>query len=199
MEDRSSQPPTPPGPPARVLNQPPSPQPSSLLRTWLPLVGVLALVGWLGWERYQRSQQPEPLIVAIADTTPPPASFSEGLPPAADTAIMNLVRGDCQTAAAHFRTARRGAPETARLWVLEGAAFVCAGAPDEARDVLDAITASEAPPSQAWWFLAQACLMQGDTNCAIPALNETILVDKRHRRQAEGQLRQLQAALQQLR
>ena len=185
-------------PPTPMIDQPPSPPQGSTLRSVLPLVIVLALLGWLGWERLQRAQQPPALVVSLADATPPAASFSEKLPATADGGIMSLARGDCHTAAANFRTARRGAPDHARLWVLEGAAFICAGQPDEARDVLDEVAATDAPPRQVWWYLAQACLMQGDTTCAALKLNRAILEDKRHRRQAQGQLRQLQVALDQL-
>jgi hypothetical protein len=202
MADHPAQPPralAPAEPPTRVLDQPPLPPPARSLWSYLLLLVIVVLLAWLGFERLQRAQLPPPLIITIADTTPPTASFSENLPSSADGAIMSLVRGDCLTAAANFRTARRGSPEVGRLWVLEGAAFVCAGDAAEARDVLEEVTAAtEVPPRQAWWYLAQACLMQGDIPCAVPALNQTILTDKRHRRKAEGQLRQLQAAQEQL-
>lgn len=180
-------------PPAVVLNQPPNPDPPRF--TWQNLLWgglIIGLLGWGSWERFQRSQQPEPLIVALADITAPTASFSDAFPSAADAAIMSLARGDCLSAAAAFRTARRGHSDMARLWVLEGASFVCAGQPDDARPVLEQILGTDNPPRQGWWYLAQACLLQGDAECAHDALERSIAVDSRHRRQAEIQRMNIQ-------
>ena len=181
-----------------MLRQPPSPPAGWTWRQGLALLALLAGAGWLLWTSIDRTSRPEPLLVAIAETDPPQVSFSDDLPAAADAGVMGLARGDCQTAAASFRTARRGAPEVARLWVLEGAALVCAGRPAEARDVLEDSAAQADPNRQVWWFLAQACLMEGDADCATISLNRVLLEDGRHRRRAEEQLARLRDAQLQL-
>ena len=187
--------PPPPAARPRVLDQPPGPAPPgrSLWRSAVPLVAALLGLGWLVWGSglWEQVRRPEPLLVALAETDAPRAFFDEGLPSSAEGGMMNLARGDCQTAAANFRTARRGAPEQARLWVLEGGAFVCAGLPAEARSVLEAAGEQQEPSRLRWWYLAQACLMQGDAACAADALHHTIAEDPRHERRAEAQLARL--------
>lgn len=181
-------------PAASVLNQPPGPSQDGF--GWFGAVVLLAIAGGLLWTVFGRqlsSQTPNPMLASIAETGVPTTSFSEELPASANNAMMSLVRGDCQTASAQFRTARRGMPGLKRLGVMEGASLICAGAADEARDTLELIATDDAPPQQVWWYLAQSCLLQADADCAQVALNQSILVDRRHRRQAEQQLRQLQS------
>lgn len=181
-------------PAAAVLNQPPiTSKDRSGLFGAIVLASIAGVLLWANVGRKMTSSPPDPRIATLAVVEVPSTRFSEELPSAANSAMMSLVRGDCQSAAAQFRTARRGMPEVSRLGVMEGAAFLCAGSSDEARNILEQLAADEAPPRQVWWYLAQVCLLQADADCAQISLNQSILVDRQHHQQAEQQLRQLQS------
>lgn len=128
---------------------------------------------------------------SIAVTAAPRVEFSESLPEAAETGMMDLARGDCQTAAAHFRTAGRRNPDQPRIRLLEGASLLCAGDAYAAHEVLLPLSEQKTPPDLMWWYLAQSCLLIGDASCALESLATSAEVDARHRVRARRQQRQL--------
>ena len=175
--------------------QPPGPPPGPwpLLRAALPLLAIAGFAGWMVWgEDPKQSDSP---YASIAVLTPPRVEFSESLPEAAETGMMDLARGDCQTAAAHFRTAGRRNPDQSKIRMLEGASLLCAGDASAAHGVLEPLSELNAPPALMWWYLAQACLVTGDVGCALDALEASAEVDPRHRERARRQQRQLMVLL----
>ncbi len=165
--------------------QPPGPPtgPWPLVRAAIPLVLILGALGWVLWDR-ERAAAPR-------------VEFSDTLPESAEAGMMDLARGDCQTASAHFKTAARRNPDQPRIRVLQGASHLCAGDAAEALDVLQPLADLPTAPPQMWWYLAQACLIQGDTDCALEALEQAMEKDPRHREGARRQQRQLMVLLSQ--
>ena len=191
--DRGSQPdnvlrprwkPQPPGPP---------PGPWPLIRAAIPMLVAAGFFAWLLWDK--ESEVSTSPYASIAVINPPRVEFSESLPEAAETGMMDLARGDCQTAAAHFRTARRRNPDQQKIRMLEGASLLCADKPYEAHKVLHPLSEQSSPPALMWWYLAQACLLTGDVSCALEALETSAEVDPRHRDRARRQQRQLMVLL----
>ncbi len=184
--------------PARRLGQPPPPAPPSSrwssIRAAIPVLISVGVVGWLLHDRHTGGAAPSPLA-DIADLSPPRVSLSESLPRLAESGAMELARGDCRSAAAHFRTAHSEHPELPRLAVLEGASFVCAGDGPAALKPLRALSAQAEPPPLTWWYLAQACLLIGDGDCAARALSAVIEQDRHHLDAALTQQSALQALL----
>ena len=82
--------------------QPPGPPPGPwpLIRAAIPLLVVVGVIVWLVWGK-EPAEVSSP-YTSIAVVKPPRVEFSDSLPEAAETGMMDLARGDCQTAAAHF-------------------------------------------------------------------------------------------------
>ena len=175
--------------------QPPDPPPGPwpLLRAAIPLVVIIGGAVW-GLRMRHVASTPSP-YVDIAVTAVPRVEFSDSLPESAELAMMDLARGDCQTAAAHFRTAGRRNPDHSKIRVMEGASFLCAGDSREALEVLQPLADVPEPSGQLWWYLAQACLLEGDVECALDALERAEEGAVRYRERAQKQHRQLQILL----
>ncbi|MDG1480477.1 MAG: hypothetical protein P8R54_12840 [Myxococcota bacterium] len=175
--------------------QPPDPPsgPWPLLRAAIPLVVIIVGAVWSLQGRHAAST-PSP-YADIAITAAPRVEFSDSLPESAEIGMMDLARGDCQTAAAHFRTAGRRNPDHAKIRVMEGASFLCAGDSREAREVLLPLADAPEPSGQLWWYLAQACLLEGDVECALDSLKRAEGGSIRYRERAQKQHRQLQILL----
>lgn len=171
--------------------QPPDPPsgPWPLLRAAIPLAVVIGGAVW-GLRARHVASTPSP-YADIAVTAAPRVEFSDSLPESAEIGMMDLARGDCQTAAAHFRTAGRRNPGHAKIRVMEGASFLCAGDAREAREVLQPLAEGPEPSGQLWWYLAQACLLEGDAECALDALERAEEGAVRYRERAQKQHRQL--------
>lgn len=149
--------------------------PSAGISLWTGVIPLVVLAG-LGWY-VLRDKVNAPAAAAasayaaLADRSVPPSGLLGDATRAAGDAVTDLERGDCRTAAAHLRTARRRAPELARLWLVEGAAFVCAGDGPSAAAALDAVMkGTAARPPEAAWYQAQAALLMGDPTKALDAL-----------------------------
>jgi len=104
-----------------------------------------------------------PGVAAIADRTPPPPPDAATLPEDADSAAVDLVRGDCELAARRFGTARSRHPDDPTLAWYEATSWVCAGDGTRASQALDAyLAAGGADTADLIWYQAQARLLQGD-------------------------------------
>ena len=171
--------------------QPPDPDPGKgpMIRAAIPLVIVLGLIVWVLSDREEGAISSPYADMAIVKA--PRVTFSDSLPESAESGMMDLARGDCQTAAAHFRTAARRNPDQPKVRMLEGASWLCAGNAGEARQVLEPLSEDPKAPPQTWWYLAQACLLRADADCAALALGKTVELDPRHRESAKRQKRQL--------
>ncbi|MFT5680038.1 MAG: putative Zn-dependent protease [Myxococcota bacterium] len=154
---------------------------------------IAGVAAWMLWERKEANTvSPYASLAVVAS---PRVEFSGSLPESAEAGMMDLARGDCQTAAAHFRTAGRRNPNQTRIRVLEGASFLCAGDSKEAVEVLKPLADNPDPSGELWWFLAQACLLEGDASCAMDALTTAEQSGPRYRERASRQKRQLQVLL----
>jgi hypothetical protein len=142
------------------------------LRTWLPLLLVVAVGGWWWWSQRhaERMKTVDPSIAALAVRDPPKVGAGEDVPEYARPGVNLLERGDCRSAAARFRTARRAHPEDRRLWVLEGGSFVCAGDGAGAMQTLEVLSRDKDATPAARWFYAQALLLTGSVGPAEDAL-----------------------------
>ena len=109
--------------PFRSLPEPPK-------RRWLsvwPLIGATAIVAWsLLWQ--VGSPDPDSLegVATLADLKPPPIGRLSDLPSEAQLALSELSQGQCVSAAGRLRELRERYPTEGRLYLLEGASFVCA-------------------------------------------------------------------------
>lgn len=157
----------------------------------VPLVGAAVVGGLLWWAFARRAPTVDPAardaFAALAIRTPPTLPAGVDLGPEAVEAERALAEGDCPTAAARLRTARRRDPTRAALWVLEGAAQVCAGDGLAAREALEGLPETVTPPADTTWYLAQALLLSGDGRAALEALSEVQEVDPAHSAQALSQ------------
>ena len=179
----------------RWRQQPPGPPPGPwpFLRALVPMVLIAAGLVWMLSERDHGGKSSPYARIAIIN--PPRVNFSDALPEAAESGMMDLARGDCKTASAHFRTAHRRNPGQVKIRMLEGASLLCAGELEKAVEVLSELSDEPSAPPQAAWYLAQACLMTGETGCALDALERAAESDPRHREQARRQQRQLMVLL----
>ena len=90
-------------------------------------------------------------------------------------------------------------PDEARLYMLEGASFVCAA--DGRRALLSFEDLERAVeerglkrPRQVPWYRAQAQLLVGDAEAALESLSEVDRVDARHRLAARKQAREIETS-----
>ena len=162
-------------PPPRPSSQRVTITPSRSGFDWRSAAVLLGLAGvaWWWWssERHTALQKEvDPEIAALADRTPPHVADNEAVPKYAEDGANLLKNGDCRTAGARFRTARRSHPEDRRLWVLEGGSFVCAGDGAAALQSLDEIAKDPEATPAALWFHAQALLLTGSVGPALDAL-----------------------------
>jgi glutaredoxin len=177
----------------RVL---PGNSPEKPRRPWVFAIPLVALVGVGVWV-YQSGGggalpgAPIPALSALADQTPPEVARISDLPPEVQFAVSDLAKGDCRTAAGRVRSARNKRPDEPRLFLIEGAAFVCAGDASKALGVfddLDALLADAAPPRAVHWYRAQAHLLKGEGALAVALLELAITHDPKHREAAQAQL-----------
>lgn len=214
LEETTEEAPRKPAPPRRSPARPPvsdrriaalddKPMPSGARHRWLGLIPILVITAvliWYGRTRRTAGQPVDPEVALLADRSVPPAPSAGSLPADARAGIIDLERDDCRSAGAHFRTARRDHPEVARLYLLEGASFVCAGDGRRAIEAFDALSAMGANRDSAGlahldWWRAQALLLQGRGRDALLALNSVMIFDARYRAQAAEQVRRLEGLL----
>lgn len=166
-----------------------APQKGPGLRGLLPLLLIGAALGgyWYNERQKEQAVQNIPAIAAFADRTAPTVGADEEIPTYIEEAVRNLRDGDCRTAAARFRVARRGHPAERRLWLLEGASWVCAGEGREALAALDPLSRDAARPPLTDWYRAQALLLSGNAAAAVSALDAVSNTDSRRATQAREQ------------
>lgn len=158
---------------------------------------VLGLIGYAYWRSEQRSALQvavDPALAALADRSPPHTAENEEVPAYAADAMALLKKGDCRTAGARFRTARRSHPEDRRLWVMEGGSFVCAGDGAAALQSLDIIARDTDATPVALWFHAQALLLTGSVGPALDALERVAASKSAYADKARAQITQVKAA-----
>lgn len=173
------------------------PEPSrGALSVVLPVLGVVVVVGGIWWwsrggPEAQALSTREVASLAVREA--PRLRDPSGLPEQALLASQSLANGDCVTAAGRFKAAAREAPE-ARLYLLEGASWVCAGRGDRALEAFAALEAlGEEPPRTLPWYRAQAWLLVGKDAEAIEDLTRAQLEDPKHRDQAAALTRAVQS------
>lgn len=165
------------------------------LRTWLPLLLIVAVGAWWWWSRRDaaRMKEVDPSIAALAVRDAPKVGAGEDVPDYAKAGVTLLGRGDCRSAAAAFRTARRAHPEDRRLWVLEGGSFVCAGDGPGAMQTLDVLSRDKDATPAARWFYAQALLLNGSVGPAEDALGAVAASKSPYAEKAREQLNRVRA------
>lgn len=168
------------------------------LRALLPLIvlGGAALWWWSSRRQEKLEGTVDPGIAALADRTPPSVGANEAVPEYAQAGVTALQVGDCRSAAARFRTARRAHAEDRRLWVLEGGSFVCAGDGAAARQTLDVLAADPEATPAALWFHAQALLLTGNVGLALEALEKVADSRSPYAEQARSQRERLKSTSQ---
>ncbi len=183
----------------RVLPAPPKPR-----RAWLLALPVLVLVGlglWLARAPESPvSRGPVAGLAELADRSPPEVARLGDLPSEVQFAVADLSRGDCKTAAGRFRSARGRAPKELRLFLLEGASFICANEGSKALKVFAELEAElpegQEPPRALHWYKAQAHLLQGEADPALAQLQQAAIHDAGHRKAADEQISRVRALLQ---
>lgn len=171
---RRAQPGRPPPRPSQRVTITPTQQTAGFDWRAAAVLGGLALISYWYWSSERRGalqKEVDPDIAALADRTPPKIAENEAVPKYAEDGAALLKRGDCRTAGARFRTARRSHPEDRRLWVLEGGSFVCAGDGAAALQSLGEIAKDPEATPAALWFHAQALLLNGSVGPALDALD----------------------------
>lgn len=162
-------------PARRTASRESSPRTSgeSGLRGLLPLLVIAGIAGIWWWSRHREEvhKQKIPELAALADRTAPDVGANEKIPVYANEAVRDLRDGDCRTAAARFRSARRTHPSERHMWLLEGASWVCAGEGAEALAALDPLARDAARPPGTDWYRAQALLLTGEVAAALDALD----------------------------
>lgn len=188
------------GAPARKAAGPSRPEAParSGISFWTGVLPLAFLAG-LGWYVLREKANAPAAAAAsayasLADRSVPPVGLLGDATKAAGDAVTDLERGDCRTAAAHLRTARRRTPEQARLWLAEGAAFVCAGDAASALAALESVMkgVSGRPPETAW-YLAQAALLSGDPARALEALDVAAAAEPRRKKAIQALEQQIRA------
>lgn len=185
----------------RVLPAP-DPEPSRG-RGLVAAAVVVALVGGGLWWATRNTGPSltggnDPALAALADRSPPEVGRLRDLPSEVQFAVADLAAGDCRTGAGRLRSARGQQPDSARLYVLEGAAFVCAGDANKALGVfsaLDSMLNGQPPPNGAYWFRAQAHLLRGEGNAALKYLSDAEVHDPKHRKEATRLKAEVEAIL----
>lgn len=186
-----------PGRPAPRRQLETAPPRSSWTRALLPLL-VLGGTGawWVSSQRRaERLATVDPSVAALADRAAPPVGAAATLPEYARAGASLLAAGDCRTAGARFRAARRSQPEDRRLWLLEGGSFVCAGDGAAALQSLELLARDREATPEARWYHAQALLLTGSAGRAAEALEELSGGDDPYAQRAREQLEQVRAAL----
>lgn len=169
---------------------------------WLPLALVVLIGGGLLWFFGGDEEVDAPVVVeglpALADRSPPEVARIEDLPGGVQPVVADFGSGSCRTAAGRLRGLVRANPDEARLELLEGAAWVCAGDSRKALAILGPLSTEDGgarAPRQVWWYLAQAHLLAGDASAALVALRNAEREDSRHRGRAGAQRARIEAAL----
>ncbi len=167
------------------------------LRLLFPVFVLLAAMAGLWWVTSgseQMEAQADARYRKIADRNPPTVRRVSALPDGADSAVDALVSGDCITAAGLLRGIRRRSPDVARLYTLEGAAWLCAGNGQKGIAVLDELEARGGElPRSFHWTRGQLHLLEGDGHAALLDLTEAQLRDPTHRDQAGAQIGRIRA------
>ncbi len=183
--------------PFRPAPRPPPAEPSSggWLRALIPLfvLGGAGLWWWSSQRADALNKTVDPAISGLADRSPPPVGAAEEVPEYAQSGVTLLGKGDCRTAGARFRAARRAHPEDRRLWVLEGGSFVCAGDGASALMSLEVLAQDPEATPAARWFYAQAQLLSGNVGQALTALEAVAGSQSPYAEKAKAQLAQVQA------
>lgn len=176
---------------------PPPRSSSGWLKGLLPLI-VLGGAGYWWWSSQREAELKatvDPAIAAIADRTPPAVGASEDVPEYAKSGVLLLEKGDCRSAGARFRAARRAHPEDRRLWTLEGGSFVCAGDAAAALMTLETLGRDPTATPAARWYYAQAQILSGNLGQALEALEAVAASDSPYAERAASQLTQVKAKI----
>jgi len=147
-----------------------------ILAAW-PAVGLVCLLTWWGWNRgedkvLEVDRSLASLVDRTAPTPPPPST----VPPEARDALRDLRRGDCVSASARLRVARRRSPHHVEVQLLEGASFVCAGNGAKALDAvapLEGVIGGGTVP----WIQGRAHLLLGQAEPAREYLRKVVKLD----------------------
>jgi hypothetical protein len=136
-------------------------------------------------------------VALLADLSPPPVARLSDLPAETQLALRDLSMGDCARAATRLRDIREAFPDEARLYLLEGASFVCNGDGRRALVTFDALDRAVEDrglkrPRQLPWYRAQAQILEGDLEAALESLGEVDRVDSRHRGAARKLARKIE-------
>jgi hypothetical protein len=173
--------------------------PRRLLSVWL-LVAVAAIALWLVSTRETPIDSAELEGVArLADLSPPPIQRLSELPRETQVALQELSQGQCHSAATRLRGLREAHPDEPRLYLLEGASFVCAADGRRALISFDELERAVEDrglkrPRQIPWYRAQAHLLEGDVDGALKSLEEVERVDAQHRSAARKLSRDIEAS-----
>jgi len=136
-------------------------------------------------------------VALLADLSPPSVARLSDLPSETQLALRELSMGDCGSAAGRLRELRENFPDEARLYLLEGASFVCNGDGRRALVTFDELERAVEErglkrPRQLPWYRAQAQLLEGDSEAALESLGEVDRVDSRHRGAARKLAREIE-------
>ena len=150
----------------------------SPLAAW-PIVFVVGLLIWWGANRGEdrRLETADSRFAKLVDRTPPAPLHPADLPSEARDALRDLRRGDCTSASARLRSARRKHPGHTDLRMLEGETFVCVGDGAEALDAVVGLQ-GQVPPGALSWTLARAHLLMGQPEAAKGHLGKVIKYDQ---------------------
>ena len=172
----------------------PSPPEESTSNRWMWVLGLIA-VGAFFWAQKDAvhtggKMLKNPALAQLASVNVPRNLSFDGLPTDAEGPYEDLVNGDCETAAARFRTSRKRHPTVGKVWLFEGISALCAGdhqtaatALDEARNLM--------PTSEPAWWRAQAALVAGDERAATEALEWVAEYDVTKRTEANALIRSI--------
>ena len=149
----------------------------SPLAAW-PIALLVGLLFWWGAHRGDDvvAEESDNRFARLVDRTPPAPLHPSALPTEARDALRDLRRGDCTSASARLRSARRKNPGHTALRMLEGGAFVCVGDGAEALDAVVGLQ-GQVSPGELSWTLARAHLLLGQPEAAKGHLGKVIKYD----------------------
>ena len=165
-------------------------------RRWPWVIGLVAMGAWFWTQREAPHTGGKmirnPALAQLASLNIPSSLTFEGLPLDAEGPYDDLMSGDCDTAAARFRTSRKRHPQVGRVWLFEGIAALCGGDHRTAATVLDEARLLMPTSEPAWWR-AQTALIAGDEDVAIEALEWVAEYDVTKRREANALIRAVES------
>lgn len=189
-------PPAAPARPARVRQARARTESGGLL-VWWPVIAIAAVLAIMLYLRHTEQARAErsPEVAGVADRSPPALPDASSFPADAQSALLDLERGDCRLAALRLRTARLQYSQRSDIAWTEAGAWVCAGQGDEAFAALSSYEQSGGQRGpELLWIQAQTALLQGDARTARELLVRVRpLVDLERGRAVDDQLDRLRS------